>query len=157
MPRHDGAALRATSAELGTTLHLRVVSHALAGDGALAADFCTRATYDAVHIGAPQHRVGTGAADVSAGRKQRDMVLARMLAALREAVLDGFQTNRMASQAMVDALVHARRSMGDMMCHGTIPLVDLRTAGDTASPAFSVLRKRVRGTVETDQLHGVWL
>lgn len=63
---HAAASLGTTTAHLGTSLHLRIITHTGAVLSAALADLSTSSTEVDVEMGTPQHKIGAGLAALCA-------------------------------------------------------------------------------------------
>lgn len=59
----------------------------------------------------PQHRVGTGTANVRTRGEERDVSWVGVVFAFTEAVIGGFETNALALAAILDARIHSLRTV----------------------------------------------
>jgi len=101
---HLPAGIRTAVAQVGAAAHfLIVVGHLLALVAAALADFGADAAGERVQIGAADHEIGAGVADLGAIGEQPDVVPLRVPSALPQAMLDGADADRVALGAIVDA------------------------------------------------------
>ena len=94
---------------------------ALAGSGALVANFSAFAADVPLVLGAEMHEMRCRATDIGACHDQREMLLCRVLAADLQAVPHGGRkTYLVVAQAIVDAAFHVRVDV----VHGCSPCLD---------------------------------
>ena len=94
---------------------LVAVGQALAALGALFADLCAHPADASVPVGAPQHEVSARGADLRAIEQEGDVILRGMLATHAKTMDDGFDTDVVATCAVLDAFAHA---LVNLMRHG---------------------------------------
>jgi hypothetical protein len=104
--RHVPARIRAAAALLGAGGHAQVVGHPIAVLRAALADFSTRGTCMRMKIGAPEHKIGAGLADLRAIHHEPNMIALGMHAALLQAVLQRLRAGLVAVEAQLDASKH---------------------------------------------------
>jgi hypothetical protein len=104
--RHFFAGFRALPARLGARLHLRIVTHLLAGVATTPADFRAGAADVAMQIRSTEHEVFAHMANLHAVRQQADVVRVGVWPTFVQAVMGRLQTDVVAIGTLFDALTH---------------------------------------------------
>jgi len=120
--RHALAGLGASLTGIRALLHHLIVAHATALTLARAADLGTDGAGPAVERRVAQHEVRARAADLGAVLERPDVLRLGVLPAQLEAVLYGLLADRVAVQALLDALLHLGRGVScGLVCHQEPP------------------------------------
>ena len=133
--RHPLAGFRTAAALLGAPTHDFVVAHALAGLGTRSTDLGAGLARARVKMGAAEHVIGAGGADLRTVQKERNVLWLSVLASLLEAVRDGRRADAVTTYALINALLHigARRASLNSMWHDTSPVSVTGWSGGTLS------------------------
>jgi hypothetical protein len=106
--RHLGAARGAAAAHLDTKHHGLIVSESRAVLSAHFADTGADAAGHLVQRRTAQHEIGVRNANLGAVLEDADVLRSGMIAAFGETVRDGFETDGVAIETVLDAFLHGR-------------------------------------------------